>query len=160
MLNMKFLLPIIFTTSLFAQDNSNKISYTIETTKQYYNNVSIDSVYGLQVELYDRNLITTFNIPISEIKSLKQNGLRSNILATIIGTAAGAGCGALAAFYAMMIFHSQGATEDVAVIVSFGGSVMLGYKLGSNIFKREYKVIEFEGWTLDEKRNHLKSIVR
>ena len=155
---MKLFLQIILTTSLFAQDNSNKISYTIETTSQYYQDVSIDSVYGLRVELYDRILKTKLNIPIAEIKSLKQNGLRSNIFATIIGTAAGAGFGAFAAFYAMMIFHSQETTEDVAVIVSFGGSVMLGYKLGSNIFKRGYKVEEFEGWTLDEKRNHLNSI--
>ena len=155
---MKLFLQIILTTSLFAQDNSNKISYTIETTSQYYEDVSIDSVYGLRVELYDRRLNTTLNIPIAEIKSLKQNGLRSNIFATIIGTAAGAGFGAFAAFYAMMIFHSQETTEDVAVIVSFGGSVMLGYKLGSNIFKRGYKVEEFEGWTLDKKRNHLNSI--
>ena len=156
---MKLFLQIILTTSLFAQDNSNKISYTIETTSQYYQDVSIDSVYGLRVELYDRILKTKLNIPIAEIKSLKQNGLRSNIFATIIGTAAGAGFGAFAAFYAMMIFHSQDTTEDVAVIVSFGGSVMLGYKIGSNIFKREYKVIEFVGWTLDEKRNYLKSKV-
>tara|TARA_A100001234_G_C12595798_1_gene372642 strand:- start:686 stop:1162 length:477 start_codon:yes stop_codon:yes gene_type:complete len=156
---MKLFLQIILTTSLFAQDNSNKISYTIETTSQYYQDVSIDSVYGLRVELYDRILKTKLNIPIAEIKSLKQNGLRSNIFATIIGTAAGAGFGAIAAFYAMMIFHSQDTTEDVAVIVSFGGSVMLGYKIGSNIFKRGYKVIEFVGWTLDEKRNYLKSKV-
>ena len=156
---MKLFLQIILTTSLFAQDNSNKISYTIETTSQYYQDVSIDSVYGLRVELYDRILKTKLNIPIAEIKSLKQNGLRSNIFATIIGTAAGAGFGAFAAFYAMMIFHSQDTTEDVAVIVSFGGSVMLGYKIGSNIFKRGYKVIEFVGWTLDEKRNYLKSKV-
>ena len=156
---MKLFLQIILTTSLFAQDNSNKISYTIETTSQYYQDVSIDSVYGLRVELYDRILNTKLDIPIAEIKSLKQNGLRPNIFATIIGTAAGAGFGAFAAFYAMMIFHSQDTTEDVAVIVSFGGSVMLGYKIGSNIFKREYKVIEFVGWTLDEKRNYLKSKV-
>ena len=155
---MKLFLQIILTTLLFAQDNSNKISYTIETTSQYYQDVSIDSVYGLRVELYDRILKTKLNIPIAEIKSLKQNGLRSNIFATIIGTAAGAGFGAFAAFYAMMIFHSQDTTEDVAVIVSFGGSVMLGYKIGSNIFKRGYKVIEFVGWTLDEKRNYLNSI--
>ena len=96
---MKLFLQIILTTSLFAQDNSNKISYTIETTSQYYHNVSIDSVYGLRVELYDRILKTKLNIPIAEIKSLKQNGLRSNIFATIIGTAAGAGFGAFAAFY-------------------------------------------------------------
>ena len=156
---MKLLLTIILTTSLFAQDNSNKISYTIETTSQYYQDVSIDSVYGIRVGLYDRILKTKLDIPIAEIKSLKQNGLRSNIFATIIGTAAGAGFGAIAAFYAMMIFHSQDTTEDVAVIVSFGGSVMLGYKIGSNIFKRGYKVIEFVGWTLDEKRNYLKSKV-
>tara|TARA_B000000532_G_scaffold130848_1_gene104916 strand:- start:38 stop:514 length:477 start_codon:yes stop_codon:yes gene_type:complete len=156
---MKLFLQIILTTSLFAQDNSNKISYTIETTSQYYQDVSIDSVYGLRVGLYDRILKTKLDIPIAEIKSLKQNGLRSNIFATIIGTAAGAGGGAIAAFYAMMIFHGQGTTENVAPIIAFGGSVMLGYKIGSNIFKREYKVIEFVGWTLDEKRNYLKSKV-
>ena len=109
--------------------------------------------------LYNRELNDKLNIPIAEIKSLKQNGLRPNIFGTIIGTAAGAGGGAIAAFYAMMIFHGQGTTENVAPIVAFGGSVILGYKLGSNIFKREYKVIEFEGWTLDEKRNYLKSKV-
>ena len=156
---MKLFFSIVLTTSLFAQDKSNQNSYAIETTSQYYHNVSIDSVYGLRVGLYDRILKTKLDIPVEEIKSLKQNGLRPNIFVTIIGTAAGAGCGAIAAFYAMMIFHSQETTEDVAVIVSFGGSVMLGYKLGSNIFKREYKVIEFVGWTLDEKRNYLKSKV-
>ena len=156
---MKILLPILLTASLFAQDKSNQISYTIETTTEYYNNVSIDSVYGLRVELYDKLLNTKLDIPIAEIKSLKKWGSRPNIFGTIIGTAAGAGGGAIAAFYAMMIFHGQGTTGDVAVIVAFGGSVVLGYKLGSSIFKREYKVIEFEGWTLDEKRNYLKSKV-
>ena len=152
---MKLFFSIVLTTSLFAQDKSNQNSYAIETTSQYYHNVSIDSVYGLRVGLYDRILKTKLDIPVEEIKSLKQNGLRPNIFVTIIGTAAGAGGGAIAAFYAMMIFHGQGTTENVAPIVAFGGSVILGYKLGSNIFKREYKVIEFEGWTLDEKRNYL-----
>ena len=152
---MKLVLLIILTASVFAQDKSNQNSYAIETTSQYYHNVSIDSVYGLRVELYDRILNTKLDIPIAEIKSLKQNGLRPNMFVTIIGTAAGAGGGAIAAFYAMMIFHGQGTTENVAPIVAFGGSVMLGYKLGSNIFKRGYKVEEFEGWTLDKKRNHL-----
>ena len=155
---MKLFFSIVLTTSLFAQDKSNQNSYAIETTSQYYHNVSIDSVYGLRVGLYDRILKTKLDIPVEEIKSLKQNGLRPNIFVTIIGTAAGAGGGAIAAFYAMMIFHGQGTTENVAPIVAFGGSVILGYKLGSNIFKRGYKVEEFEGWTLDEKRNHLNSI--
>ena len=155
---MKLFFSIVLTTSLFAQDKSNQNSYAIETTSQYYHNVSIDSVYGLRVGLYDRILKTKLDIPVEEIKSLKQNGLRPNIFVTIIGTAAGAGCGAIAALYAGMMFHGQGATANVAPIVAFGGSVMLGYKLGSNIFKRGYKVEEFEGWTLDEKRNHLNSI--
>ena len=43
------------------------------------------------------------------------------------------------------------------IIGGIGGGAMLGYKLGSNIFKRGYKVEEFEGWTLDKKRNHLNS---
>ena len=158
---MKLLLSIILTTSLFAQDKGNQNSYAIETTSQYYQDVSLDSViYGVQVEVYDRRLNTTLNIPIADIISLKKNGLRPNMFARIIGTAAGAGCGAIAAFYAMMMFHGQGITEDVAVIVALGGNVMLGYKLGSSIFKREYKAIEFDGWTLDEKRNYLKSKLR
>ena len=75
---MKLLLLIILTTSLFAQDKSNQISYTIETTTEYYNNVSIDSVYDLRVELYDKLLNTKLDIPIAEIKSLK-NGDRDQI---------------------------------------------------------------------------------
>ena len=160
---MKLLLSIILTTSLFSQDKVNQNSYAIETTSQYYHDVSLDSVvYGIQVEVYDRLLNTTLNIPIADIKSLKKNGLRPNMLATFIGTAAGAGCGAFAAIFARIMFSSQDNPEEVAVI-AFGGSVMLGYKLGSSISKstskREYKVIEFDGWTLDEKRNYLKSKV-
>ena len=159
---MNLLLPILLTTSLFAQNKSNQNSYAIETSSQYYKDASIDSVYGLWVKLYDRRLNTTLNIPIADIKSLKKNGLRPNMFATFIGTAAGAGCGAFAALFAKVMSHSQDNTEEVAVI-AFGGSVMLGYKLGSSISKsaskREYKVIEFEGWTLDEKRNYLKSKV-
>jgi len=156
---VKLLLPILLTASLFAQDKSNQISYTIETTTEYYNNVSIDSVYGLRVELYDKLLNTKLDIPIAEIKSLKQNGLKPNMFVTIIGTAAGGAGGVFAAWFATIIFHGNGnTTQAVASIVTLGGSVMLGYKLGSSIFKREYKVIEFEGWTLDEKRNYLNSI--
>ena len=156
---MKLLLSILLTTFLIAQDKSNQISYTIETTTEYYNNVSIDSVYGLRVELYDKLLNTKLDIPIAEIKSLKQNGLKPNMFVTIIGTAAGGAGGVFAAWFATIIFHGNGnTTQAVASIVTLGGSVMLGYKLGSSIFKREYKVIEFEGWTLDEKRNYLNSI--
>ena len=155
-LNMKLLLAILLTTALFAQDKSNQNLFAIKTTSQYYKSVSIDSVYDLRVELYDKLLDTKLDIPIAEIKSLKQWGLRPNIFGTIIGTAAGAGCGTIAAFYAMMIFHGNGNTTQAgAAIVTLGGSVMLGYKLGRSIFKREYKVVEFDGWTLDEKRNYL-----
>ena len=164
---MKLLFSILLTASLFAQDKGNQNSYAIdsyaiETTSQYYQDVSLNSVvYGIQVEVYDRRLNTTLNIPIADIKSLKQNGLRPNMFATFIGTAAGAGCGAFAALFAKVMSHSQDNTEEVAVI-AFGGSVMLGYKLGSSISKREpkreHKVIGFEEWTLDEKRNYLKSI--
>ena len=152
-----FTIPILFAL-IFSQSKNNQIYYRIYTDKKVYPNVSIESVYKEEVEVYDINLITKVNIPIAEIKSLKQNGWRPNIFATIIGTAAGAGCGAIAALYAGMMFHGQGATANVAPIVAFGGSVMLGYKLGSNIFKRKYKAVEFEGWTLDKKINYLNSI--
>ena len=157
--NIKLLLAVLLTTSLFAQDKSNQISYTIETTTEYYNNVSIDSVYDLRVELYDKLLNTKLDIPIAEIKSLKQNGLRPNMFVTIIGTAVGGAGGVFAAWFATIVFHGNGnTTQAVASIVTLGGSVMLGYFIGSNTFKREYKVVEFEGWTLDKKRNHLNSI--
>ena len=153
-----FTIPILFALA-FSQSKGNQVSYAIETTTENYSNVLIDSVYGFWLEVYDRNLDTKVNIPIAEIKSLKQNGWRPNIFVTIIGTAAGAGCGAIAALYAGMMFHGQGATANVAPIVAFGGSVMFGYKLGYNIFKRTHKAVEFEGWSLDKKRNHLMSLV-
>ena len=158
---MKLLFSIILTTSLFAQNKSNQNSYAIETTSQYYQDVSLDSVvYGIQVEVYDRRLNTSLNIPIAEIKSLKQNGLRPNMFVTIIGTAAGGAGGVFAAWFATIVFHGNGnTTQAVASIMTLGGSVMLGYFIGSNTFKREYKVVEFEGWTLEEKRNYLKSKV-
>ena len=152
-----FIIPILFAL-IFSQSKNNQIYYRIYTDKKVYPNVSIESAYKEEVEVYDRNLDTKVNIPISEIKSLNQNGWRPNIFVTIIGTAAGAGCGAIAALYAGMMFHGQGATANVAPIVAFGASVMLGYKLGSNIFKRRYKAVEFECWTLDKKINYLNSI--
>ena len=158
---MKLLFSILLTASLFAQDKGNQNSYAIETTSQYYQDVSLDSVvYGIQVEVYDRRLNTSLNIPIAEIKSLKQNGLRPNMFVTIIGTAAGGAGGVFAAWFATIVFHGNGnTTQAVASIMTLGGSVMLGYFIGSNTFKREYKVVEFEGWTLEEKRNYLKSKV-
>ena len=157
---MKLLLSILLTTSLFAQNKSNQNSYAIETSSQYYKDASIASVYGQSVELYDRRLKTKLDIPIAEIKSLKQNGLRPNMFVTIIGTAAGGAGGVFAAWFATIVFHGNGnTTQAVASIMTLGGSVMLGYFIGSNTFKREYKVVEFEGWTLEEKRNYLKSKV-
>ena len=74
---MKLLLAILLTTSLFAQDKSNQNLFAIKTTSQYYKSVSIDSVYDLRVELYDKLLDTKLDIPIAEIKNLKQNEIFS-----------------------------------------------------------------------------------
>ena len=155
---VKLLLPILLTASLLAQDKSNQNSYAIETTSQYYHNVSIDSVYGLRVELYDRILKTKLDIPIAEIKSLKQNGLRPNTLVTIIGTVGGGFGGAIAGLMIDFGFYGFGRSNEGSLIIigGIGGGAMLGYKLGSNILSG-YKVEEFEGWTLDKKRNHLNS---
>ena len=157
---MKLFFSIVLTTSLFAQDKSNQNSYAIETTSQYYHNVSIDSVYGLRVGLYDRILKTKLDIPVEEIKSLKKNGLRPNTFVTIIGTVGGGFGGAIAGIIIDFGFYGFGRSNGGSLIIigGIGGGAMLGYKLGSNIFKRGYKVEEFEGWTLDEKRNHLNSI--
>ena len=65
-----FIIPILFTFA-FSQSKGNQVSYAIETATANYNNVSIETVYGLGLELYDRNLDTKVNIPIAEIKSLK-----------------------------------------------------------------------------------------
>ena len=152
-----FIIPILFAL-IFSQSKNNQIYFRIYTDKKVYLNVSIESVYNEEVEVYDKYWNNKLNIPITEIRTLRQIGGRPNIFATIIGTAAGAGCGAIASLYAGMMFHGQGATANVAPIVAFGGSVMLGYKLGSNIFKRRYKVVEFESWTLDKKINYLNLI--
>ena len=160
---MKFLIAILLTSSLFAQDKSNQISYTIETTTEYYNNVSIDSVYGLWVEVYDSDLNTKVNIPIAEIKSLKQNEWRPNIFVAIIGTAAGGFVGNIVGFIGAIVvspsffeFSPEGA---LIYLAATGGGAISGYRLVRYIYKRKYEIVNFYKWTLDEKRNYLKSKV-
>ena len=160
---MKLLFSIILTTSLFAQDKSNQNSYAIETSSQYYKDASIDSVYGLWVEVYDRNLITKVNIPIAEIKSLKQNGWRPNILVSIIGTAAGGCVGNIAGFIGAIIlsppsFLKLSPQGALFYLAATGGGAISGYRLVRYIYKRKYEIVDFHKWTIDKKRNYLMSL--
>ena len=157
------LIPILFNFA-FSQSKSNQVLYTIETTTAKYNNVSIQSVYGLGLELYDRNLNSRLNIPITEIRTLRQNGWKTNDLATFIFTIAGGASGSIAGiFIDIGLFATPwGATNDwqaLIYLVSIGGGARIGYKLGKSIFKRRYKALEFEGLTLDKKINYLMSLV-
>ena len=55
---MKFLFPIIITTSLFSQISSYKVSYTIyTTTKSYPNVISLYSVEGEDLVVKYKNSI-------------------------------------------------------------------------------------------------------
>ena len=159
---MKLLLPIVLTTSLFAQDKNNQISYTIETTTGYYQNISIALVDDASIEVYYRNLKDKFKIPIAEIKSLKQNGLKSDQDATVIGTLAGGLVGSIVVAASPKFFKNNRDQPYIPgyAILTIGGVAGLGNLIGSNFFKSEYKVVEFRGWSLDKKRNYLKSIVR
>ena len=89
-----FTIPILFALA-FSQNKSNQVLYAIETTTANYNNVSLESVYGLGLELYDRELNKKLNIPIAEIKTLRKNGWKTNDLATFIFTIAGGAGGCL-----------------------------------------------------------------
>ena len=158
-----FTIPILFALA-FSQNKSNQVLYAIETTTANYNNVSLESVYGLGLELYDRELNNKLNIPIAEIKTLIQNGWKTNDLATFIFTIAGGASGSIAGiFIDIGLFATPwGATNDwqaLIYLVSIGGGARIGYKLGKSIFKRRYKALEFEGLTLDKKINYLMSLV-
>ena len=59
-----FIIPILFAL-IFSQSKNNQIYYRIYTDKKVYPNVSIESVYKEEVEVYNRNLDTKVNIPIS-----------------------------------------------------------------------------------------------
>ena len=156
-------IPILFVLA-FSQNKSNQVLYAIETTTANYNNVSLESVDGLGLELYDRELNNKLNIPIAEIKTLRQNGWKTNDLATFIFTIAGGASGSIAGiFIDIGLFATPwGATNDwqaLIYLVSIGGGARIGYKLGKSIFKRRYKALEFEGLTLDKKINYLMSLV-
>ena len=158
-----FTIPILFALA-FSQNKSNQVLYAIETTTANYNNVSLESVYGLGLELYDRELNNKLNIPIAEIKTLRQNGWKTNDLATFIFLIAGGASGSIAGiFIDIGLFATPwGATNDwqaLIYLVSIGGGARIGYKLGKSIFKRRYKALEFEGLTLDKKINYLMSLV-
>ena len=158
-----FTIPILFALA-FSQNKSNQVLYAIETTTANYNNVSLESVYGLGLELYDRELNNKLNIPISEIKTLRQNGWKTNDLATFIFTIAGVSGGSIAGiFIDIGLFATPWGTTNnwqaLIYLVSIGGGARIGYKLGKSIFKRRYKALEFEGLTLDKKINYLMSLV-
>ena len=158
-----FTIPILFALA-FSQNKSNQVLYTIETTTANYNNVSLESVYGLGLELYDRELNNKLNVPIAEIKTLRQNGWKTNDFATFIFTIAGGVSGSIAGiFIDIGLFATPwGATNDwqaLIYLVSIGGGARIGYKLGKSIFKRRYKALQFEGLTLDKKINYLMSLV-
>ena len=162
-MNKLIIIPILFALA-FSQNKSNQVLYAIETTTANYNNVSLESVYGLGLELYDRELNNKLNIPIAEIKTLRQNGWKTNDLATFIFTIAGGASGSIAGiFIDIGLFATPwGATNDwqaLIYLVSIGGGARIGYKLGKSIFKRRYKALEFEGLTLDKKINYLMSLV-
>ena len=162
-MNKLIIIPILFALA-FSQNKSNQVLYAIETTTANYNYVSLESVYGLGLELYDRELNNKLNIPISEIKTLRQNGWKSNELATFIFTIVGGAGGSIAGiFIDIGLFATPwGATNDwqaLIYLVSIGGGARIGYKLGKSIFKRRYKALEFEGLTLDKKINYLMSLV-
>ena len=57
-----FTIPILFALA-FSQNKSNQVLYAIETTTANYNNVSLESVYGLGLELYDSCLLYTSPSP-------------------------------------------------------------------------------------------------
>ena len=165
-MNKLIIIPILFVLA-FSQSKGNQVSYAsyaIETTTEKYSNVLIDSVYGLWVEVYDRNLITKVNIPIAEIKSIKQNGWRPNIFVSIIGTATGGFVGNIVGFIGAYIlspsitesFNSQG---FLFYIAATGGGAISGYRLVRYIYKRKYEIVNFYKWTLDKKRNYLISLV-
>ena len=162
-MNKLFIIPILFAFA-FSQSKGNQVLYDIETTTAKYNNVSLESVYGLGLELYDRNLNDKLNIPIVEIKTLRQNGWKTNDLATFIFTIVGGAGGSIAGiFIDIGLFATPwGATNNrqaLIYLVSIGGGARIGYKLGKSIFKRRYKALEFEGLTLDKKINYLKSLI-
>ena len=155
-----FIIPILFAL-IFSQSKNNQIYYRIYTDKKVYPNVSIESVYKEEVEVYDKYWNHKLNIPITEIRTLRQIGEKPNIFATIIGTVGGGFSGAIVGvFIDIGLYGWISSTNEGAIITiaSIGAGAMLGYKLGSNIFKRKYKAVDFEGWTLDKKINYLNSI--
>ena len=164
-MNKLFIIPILFTFA-FSQSKGNQVSYAsyaIETTTEKYSNVLIDSVYGLWVEVYDSDLNTKVNIPIAEIKSLKQNEWRPNFFVAIIGTAAGGFVGNIVGFIGAIVvspsffeFSPQGA---LIYLAATGGGAISGYRLVRYIYKRKYEIVNFYKWTFDKKRNYLISLV-
>ena len=158
------IIPILFALA-FSQNKSNQISYTIETTSaKYYMIDSIELINNEAIKVYDSGLQNNFIIPIAEIKTLRQNGWKTNDLATFIFTIAGGASGSIAGiFIDIGLFATPwGATNDwqaLIYLVSIGGGARIGYKLGKSIFKRKYKALEFEGLTLDKKINYLMSLI-
>ena len=163
-MNKLIIIPILFALA-FSQNKSNQVLYTIETTSaKYYMIDSIELINNEAIKVYDSGLQNNFIFPIAEIKTLRQNGWKTNDLATFIFTIAGVSGGSIAGiFIDIGLFATPWGTTNnwqaLIYLVSIGGGARIGYKLGKSIFKRRYKAVEFEGWTLDKKIKYLKSLI-
>ena len=163
-MNKLIIIPILFALA-FSQNKSNQVLYIIETTSaKYYMIDSIELINNEAIKVYDSGLQNNFIFPIAEIKTLRQNGWKTNDLATFIFTIAGGASGSIAGiFIDIGLFATPWGTTNnwqaLIYLVSIGGGARIGYKLGKSIFKRRYKAVEFEGWTLDKKIKYLKSLI-
>ena len=162
---MKLLLPIIFTTSLFAQDKNNQNSYSIYTNTGYYHNVILHQVKNSDLIAQNKSSTKKYTIPISSINKIKIKETGSTNFGKVFCVSLGALGGTVIALFSnggvsMMSPDATTSSSDTAVV--WGGMAIglwIGNKFGSILFGRQTELVSFKDKTLGEKINFFKSRV-
>ena len=166
-----FIIPILFAL-IFSQSKNNQIYYRIYTDTKSYPNVSIESVYNEEVEVYDRNLNVKFNIAIASIKIIQQKGLKPSFFGQTIGAGGGIFCGFMsgllwgplimgAEFFYPFSYPSQSELllYRILVFTSMGGGAVLGSKfIGKFFASKPYGSMNLADFSIPEKKAYLQAL--
>ena len=162
---MKYLFPILFISSLIAQNTSSQNSYSIYTDTGYYHNVVLHQVNSYDLIATNKSRTKKYAIPISSVKRIRIRETGSSYLGKVFCTGFGALGGTMIALFSNggVSMGSPDATtsdSDTAVVLSgLAIGLLIGNSVGGSLFGSQTELVSLNDKTLGEKRNYFKSMI-
>ena len=162
---MKYLFPILFISSLIAQNTSNQNSYSIYTNLGNYHNVVLHQVKSYDLIATNKSTTEKYAIPISSVKRIRIRETGSSDLGRVFCTGFGALGGTMIALFSnggVSMGSPDATTSDSDTAVAWVGlaiGLLIGNSVGGSLFGSQTEFVSLKDKALDEKSNYFKSII-